>query len=51
MKIVWEVCSGAGKVIRTYPYPEKAAAEAETEALSRSSGHTHILRPTKVAME
>lgn len=51
MKVVWEVCSAAGKVIRVYPYAEKAAAEADTEARSRSSGNTHVLRPTKVPMD
>ena len=51
MKIVWEVCSATGKVIRTFPYAEKAAAEAETQELMRSTGNTHLLRPTKVAME
>jgi len=51
MKIVWEVCNATGKVIRTFPYAEKAAAEAETQELMRSTGNTHLLRPTKVAMD
>ncbi len=51
MKVVWEVCNGAGKVIKTYAYPDKAAAEAATTALSGSTGNTHVLRPTKVPME
>jgi hypothetical protein len=51
MKVVWEVCSAAGKVIRVFPYAEKAAAEADTEERTRSSGNTHVLRPTKVPME
>lgn len=51
MKVVWEVCSATGKVIRTFPYPDKAAAEAEVEARTRSSGNTHLLRPTKVPMD
>jgi hypothetical protein len=51
MKVVWEICGGTGKVIRTYPYAEKAAAEAETDSLNRSTGNTHVLRPTKVPME
>lgn len=51
MKIVWDVCNDAGKAVRSFSYPDKAAAEAATEALSQSSGRTHVLRPTKVPME
>ena len=51
MKVVWEVCSATGKVIRVFPYAEKAAAEADTAARTSSSGSTHVLRPTKVPME
>jgi hypothetical protein len=51
MKVVWEVCSAAGKVIKTFPYADKQAAEAATEALRTSTGHTHVLRPTKVPMD
>ncbi len=51
VKIVWEVCSGAGKTVQTFPYPEKAAAEARMRALARSSGRSHMLRATKVPME
>ena len=41
MKIVWEVCSGSGKVIQVFAYPEKAAAEARLRALiRRSAGKT-----------
>jgi hypothetical protein len=51
MKIVWEVCSATGKPIKTFPYPDKAAAEAETQALIKSTGRTHVLRSKKVPME
>jgi hypothetical protein len=51
MKVVWEVCSGTGKVVKTFPYADKAASEAQTRALSRSSGRAHMLRATKVPME
>ena len=50
VKIVWEVCTGTGTVAKTFPYPEKAAAEAELARLTKS-GRTHILRATKVPME
>jgi hypothetical protein len=51
MKVIWEVCDGTGKAVKSFPYPDKALAEAETEARTRSTGRTHILRPTKVPME
>lgn len=51
MKVIWEVCNGNGKVIQTFAYPDKADAEAATDALSRSKASTHILRQTKVPME
>ena len=51
MKIIWEVCTGTGKAIKTFPYPDKAAAEVQTRALTQSTGRTHVLRPTKVPMD
>jgi hypothetical protein len=51
MKIVWEVCSSTGAVVKTFSYPEKAAAESAIEALTKSTGRTHLLRATKVPME
>ena len=51
LKIVWEICNVNGTAVKSFPYPNKAEAEAMTEALTRSSGRTHILRPTRVPME
>jgi len=51
MKVIWEVCSGTGRIVKTFPYPDKAAAEAQTKALTRSTGRAHMLRSTKVPME
>jgi len=51
MKIVWDVCNTAGTAVKTFAYPDKAVAEAETETLTRSTGKTHILRPSKVPMD
>ena len=52
MKVVWEVCDGGnGKVAKSFPYTDKAKAEAEVAARSRSTGRSHILRPTKVPMD
>ena len=50
LKIVWEVCNATGKPVKAFPYPEKAAAEAQVQALIKSSGRTHLLRATKVPM-
>jgi hypothetical protein len=50
MKIVWEICSGTGEVVKTYPYAEKAAAEAELLRLSNIK-REHVLRNTKVPMD
>jgi hypothetical protein len=52
MKVIWEVCDGGnGKVAKSFPYPDRAQAEAEVAARSRSTGRSHILRPTKVPMD
>ncbi len=51
VKIVWEICNANGTKVKSFPYPDKADAEAMTESLSRSTGRTHILRPTKVPMD
>ena len=51
MKIVWEVCNSGGKPVKTFAYPDKAAAEAEVQELSSSTGYRHTLRATKVPME
>ena len=51
MKIVWEVCNGAGTALKAFPYPDKAAAEETIVALTKSTGRTHVLRAAKVPME
>ena len=51
MKIVWEVCNSSGTAVKTFPYPDKAAAEAMIEKLSQSSGRIHVLRAAKVPMD
>lgn len=50
VKLVWEICSGSGKVLKTFPYADKAAADTQTKALTWSSGRAHMLRATKVPM-
>ena len=51
MKVVWEVCTGTGRVVKTFAYADKEAAEAARLALIDAKGETHLLRDTKVPME
>ncbi|MCZ6598827.1 MAG: hypothetical protein O7B99_14410 [Planctomycetota bacterium] len=51
MKIVWVVCNASGKPVKTFAYPEEAAATAEAERLSSSTRHPHEVRATKVPMD
>ncbi|HEX6886329.1 MAG TPA: hypothetical protein VF530_23340 [Planctomycetota bacterium] len=51
VKIVWEVCNSNGKTLETYAYPDKAKAQAEAAALTKSTGRPHSLRASKVPME
>jgi hypothetical protein len=51
MKIVWDVCSSTGAKVKTFGYADKAAAEASVDALSKSTGRSHVLRANKVPME
>ncbi|MBI5434413.1 MAG: hypothetical protein HZA52_16385 [Planctomycetes bacterium] len=51
MKVVWDVCSSTGTAVKTFPYAEKPAAEADAVARSRSSGRPHVVRANKVPME
>jgi hypothetical protein len=51
VKIVWELCGANGAALKTFPYPDKALAEAEAQSLSKSTGRAHMLRATKVPIE
>ncbi len=51
MKIVWDVGGTGGTKLKTFPYAEKAAAEAAAAALSKSTGRTHQIRESRVPME
>ena len=51
VKIVWVICNAQGKPVKTFAYPDKAAATTEAQQLSRSTGHLHELRATKVPMD
>jgi hypothetical protein len=51
MKIVWAVKDPAGKIVKTFPYPLKAAAEADAKERTGETGREHMVRPEKVPME
>ena len=51
MKIVWEICNAHGRGVRIFAYPEKDAAAAAAAELTKSTGHPHELRATKVPMD
>jgi hypothetical protein len=49
LKIVWAVCAVNGSIVKTFPYPDKASAEAEVKRLSEQA--PHHLRAEKVPFE
>ena len=51
MKVVWDVVGSSGAAVKTFPYAEKPAAEADAIARTRSTGRTHVVRASKVPME
>lgn len=51
IKIVWEVGGAGGTKVKTFPYAEKAAAEAAAIALTKSTGRTQKIRESRVPME
>lgn len=51
MKIVWAVCAVNGSIVKTFPYPQKAAAEAEAQRLTEEKQASHHLRAEKVPFE
>jgi hypothetical protein len=51
MKVIWEVRNLAGKAVKTFAYPDKAQAEAAVDALTKSTGQTHVLRDARVPIE
>ncbi len=51
MKIVWAVCAVNGSIVKTFPYPLKASAEAEVARLTQEKQETHHLRAEKVPFD
>jgi hypothetical protein len=51
LKIVWAVCAVNGSIVKTFPYPQKASAEAEVKRLTEETQATHHLRAEKVPFD
>jgi len=51
MKIVWAVCAVNGSIVKTFPYPLKASAEAEVARLTQEKRETHHLRAERVPFD
>lgn len=50
LKIVWAVCDQTLKTLKTFPYPERRAAEIEASRLQKSKGKEHLVRAERVPM-
>jgi hypothetical protein len=50
LKIVWAVCDHTLKTVKSFPYPERRAAEAEKARLEKAKGKEHIVRAERVPM-
>lgn len=50
LKIVWAVCDHTLKTLKTFPYPERRAAEIEATRLVKSKGKEHVVRAERVPM-
>ena len=51
MKMVWAVCDRAARTVKTFPYPEKAQAQAEAVRLTTKNKAEHFVRSERVPME
>jgi len=51
MKLVWGIKDGAGKVVKFYAYPHKAAAEAEAARMREAGQRGCLVCPHKMPLE
>lgn len=49
-RLVWAVCDSGGRTVATFPYPEKAQAEAHALQLKSRGKGAHFVRSVKEAM-
>jgi hypothetical protein len=47
MRVVWAVCDLGGRTVATFPYSEKAEAEAHIADLKKRGKGAHFLRSLK----
>ena len=47
MRVVWAVCDIGGRTVQTFPYAEKAAAEARAAELKSKKREMHFVRSVK----
>jgi hypothetical protein len=50
MRVVWAVCDIGGRTVKTFDYPEKAAAEAFALELKAKGKGNHFVRSLKEPM-
>ncbi|CAN5916197.1 hypothetical protein BH23PLA1_BH23PLA1_16510 [soil metagenome] len=51
MRVVWAVCDIGGRTVATFPYPEKAAAEARAADLKAKGKGNHFVRSIKEPLD
>lgn len=47
VRVVWAVCDIGGRTVQTFPYAEKAAAEARAAELKAKKRELHFVRSIK----
>jgi len=50
MRVVWAVCDIGGRTVKTFDYPDKAAAEAYALELKAKGKGNHFIRSVKEPM-
>lgn len=51
MKVVWGIKDSSGEIVKVYPYPQKAAAEAEAARMREAGQRGSLVCPHKVPIE
>ena len=51
MRVVWAVCDIGGRTVATFPYPDRAGADALAAALKAKGKGNHFVRSLKEPMD
>ncbi len=51
MKVVWGVFNNSNQMVESYPYPQKADADAKAAKLMADKKATHFVQPVKQPLE